>query len=146
MGNFGDGKINAYDIATGAWLSPLYGTNADPVSVLGLWGISFGNGGSGGSTTTLYLTAGIPGTNTLESHGLFASLSPIAPNVTSILTTNANLVLNWVGGQGPFVIQSSTNLAETNWTSMATTTNRTVTITNFGSIPEQFYRILNQGD
>jgi hypothetical protein len=38
----------------------------------GLWTITFGNGGNGGATNTLYFTAGPNG----ETDGLFGSLNP----------------------------------------------------------------------
>ena len=72
VGNFGDGKINAYNISTGASIGPLNGTTGTPLIIDGLWGLTFGNGSGAGSTTILYFTAGPVG----ESHGLFGSLTP----------------------------------------------------------------------
>ena len=62
IGNFGDGAINAFDPASGNWLG--YLTNAAtglPFALPGLWGLKFGNDGSGGDAHTLYYTAGIAG-------------------------------------------------------------------------------------
>ncbi len=56
VGNFGDGKINAFDPSTGNLLGTIDGTNGMPLVNVGLWAITFGNGGSGGSTNTLYFT------------------------------------------------------------------------------------------
>jgi hypothetical protein len=42
------------------------------LSIDGLWGLRFGNGGTFGSPNTLYFTAGPNG----ESHGLFGELTP----------------------------------------------------------------------
>ncbi len=39
VGNFGDGKINAFDIATGAPLGPLKGTDGEDIVIDGLWAI-----------------------------------------------------------------------------------------------------------
>jgi uncharacterized protein (TIGR03118 family) len=80
IGNFGDGEINVYD-AAGTWLAALDDTNGVPVVIFGLWGLAFGNGGSGGDSHTLYFTAGIPGSGALEDHGLFGSLSPVYPGL-----------------------------------------------------------------
>jgi uncharacterized protein (TIGR03118 family) len=71
VGNFGDGRINAYNPSTGAMVGTVLDTNGNPMSIQGLWGLIFGNGGSGGSTTTLYFTAGPDA----ESHGLFGELT-----------------------------------------------------------------------
>ncbi len=71
VGNFGDGKINAYDITTGKLTGALTDKNANYIVIDGLWGLSFGNGGSAGSTSVLYFTAG----SQHESHGLFGSIS-----------------------------------------------------------------------
>jgi uncharacterized protein (TIGR03118 family) len=57
VGNFGDGKINAYDPATGTFMGTLT-TAAGPFQMSGLWGIGFGNGAANQPTNTLYFTAG----------------------------------------------------------------------------------------
>ena len=70
VGNFGDGTIDAFNPLTGN----LVGTLADPTSDAlvndGLWGLIFGNGGSGGNVDSLYLTAG----GSDESSGLLARI------------------------------------------------------------------------
>jgi hypothetical protein len=45
------------------------------VEIQGLWGLIFGNGGNGGSQNELYFAAGIPGSGTVEDHGLFGQLA-----------------------------------------------------------------------
>jgi uncharacterized protein (TIGR03118 family) len=74
VGNFGDGRINAFNAANGAFLGALSNGVGTPIVVSGLWGLLFGNGGSGGATDVLYFTAGTGG----EAHGLFGSLTPLA--------------------------------------------------------------------
>ena len=74
VGNFGDGKINAFDATTGALLGTLQGANGNPIVINGLWALIFGNGGNGGDKNTLYFTAGPGG----QQHGLFGSLAPPA--------------------------------------------------------------------
>jgi uncharacterized protein (TIGR03118 family) len=44
VGNFGDGRINAFDLASGELLGPLRGQDHKRIVVDGLWGIAFGNG------------------------------------------------------------------------------------------------------
>jgi uncharacterized protein (TIGR03118 family) len=70
VGNFGDGLINAYDPTTGAFIGQVQDTRGNAVHIDGLWGLSFGNGGSAGSTNTLFFTAGINS----ERNGLFGAL------------------------------------------------------------------------
>ena len=47
IGNFGDGRINAFDPANGAFVGSLVDTNGVPIAIEGLWGLKFGNGGRG---------------------------------------------------------------------------------------------------
>jgi uncharacterized protein (TIGR03118 family) len=70
VGNFGDGTINAYDLATGRWVGRLKGSDHKPVRIQGLWGIAFGNGLSNQPVDTLFFSAG-PGD---EKHGLYGRL------------------------------------------------------------------------
>jgi len=89
VGNFGDGKINAFNLSSGTLMGTLADTKGATISIPGLWSLNFGNGGRGGDTGTLYFTAGIGGTGNqtpLETHGLFGSIQA-APSfqVTGIL-------------------------------------------------------------
>ncbi|MCC6369164.1 MAG: TIGR03118 family protein [Bryobacterales bacterium] len=82
VGNFGDGKINAYDSCSGSWLGALNGADGKPLQVPGLWALRFGNGHNGGEAGVLYVTAGIAQDGDLEDHGLFGSIRlapPAAP-------------------------------------------------------------------
>ncbi len=72
VGNFGSGTIMTFD-ETGKFHGLLRAPNSHPIVIDGLWGLTFGNGGRGGSPGTLYFSAGPDG----ESHGLFGSLVPI---------------------------------------------------------------------
>jgi uncharacterized protein (TIGR03118 family) len=72
VGNFGDGRINAYNLSSGTFVGTLNNASGTPLSIDGLWGLIFGNGGSAGSTSTLYFTAG----PNAESHGLFGTINP----------------------------------------------------------------------
>jgi uncharacterized protein (TIGR03118 family) len=76
IGNFGDGTINAFDPFTGNFIGQLDAANGMPLTNLGLWDLTFGNGGNGGSKSDLFFTAGIPGDGMVEDHGLFGSIVP----------------------------------------------------------------------
>jgi uncharacterized protein (TIGR03118 family) len=77
VGNFGNGRINAYDPETGKLMGGLRRPNEEFVTIQGLWALEFGNGMNGGDQNLLYFTAGIPGPGgALEDHGLFGSLGP----------------------------------------------------------------------
>jgi uncharacterized protein (TIGR03118 family) len=73
VGNFGDGHINIYDPATLMPMGQVMNASNQPVVIDGLWGISPGNDGSGGSSQLLYFAAG-PND---ETHGLFGVLAPV---------------------------------------------------------------------
>lgn len=82
VGNFGDGHVNAFNLTTGDYMGLMpNNTGSGPITIPGLWGLTFGNGAGGSSTTTLYFTAGIGDapsfTTNLETHGLFGSLSVV---------------------------------------------------------------------
>jgi uncharacterized protein (TIGR03118 family) len=81
VGDFGDGRINAFRPTTtrsGALRfrpdGQLNGSNGRPIAIDGLWGLKFGNGGQAGSPDTLFFAAG-PND---EKDGLFGSLE-LAP-------------------------------------------------------------------
>jgi uncharacterized protein (TIGR03118 family) len=72
VGNFGDGRISAYDLNSHAFLGQLAALDGTPLSIDGLWALAPGNDGNGGSQARLYFTAGPDD----ESHGIFGVLSP----------------------------------------------------------------------
>jgi len=45
IGNYGDGKINAYDMMTGTFLGTLTDANNDPIVIDGLWSLYFDSNG-----------------------------------------------------------------------------------------------------
>jgi uncharacterized protein (TIGR03118 family) len=72
VGNFGDGRINAFTPA-GTFVGQLPGLNGSPLSIDGLWALTPGNGGSGGNASVIYFSAGPQD----ESNGLFGALVSI---------------------------------------------------------------------
>jgi uncharacterized protein (TIGR03118 family) len=70
VGNFGDGTIDAFDPATGAFLGQLHATSGQVLKIDNLWGLNFGNGVLGQPTNSLFFTSG-PGA---EQHGLYGRI------------------------------------------------------------------------
>ena len=83
--NFGDptkgpGHISAFD-SKGNFLGLLEDTSGAPISLDGLWTLTFGNDHGAGSSGVLYFTAGIQN----QLHGLFGSLEAcIAPAISGV--------------------------------------------------------------
>ena len=100
VGNFGDGTINAFDPVTGSFLGSLRDVNDNPIVNEGLWGLAFGNGAQGSSKNALYFTAGIPGPDQVEDHGLFGELqvrSTPAPGTLTLVAISVLGGLAWGG-------------------------------------------------
>ena len=72
VGNFGSGTIMVFN-AGGHFQGFLEDTDGNPISISGLWGLAFGNGGKAGVPDSLYFTAGLNG----EADGLFGSIVPV---------------------------------------------------------------------
>ena len=77
VGNFGDGRINAFDPCSGEYLGNLQDSGGVAIANPGLWALSFGNGRGAGDANTLYFTAGIPGPGNVEDHGLFGGIQAV---------------------------------------------------------------------
>ena len=73
IGNFGDGRINAFSPTSGASLGPLRGSSGAAIHIDGLWGMQFGNGLAHQPVNTLFFAAGPDD----ESHGLYGRLDLI---------------------------------------------------------------------
>ena len=96
VGNFGDGRINAFNPSTGAFLGTLSSSKGHPLVTEGLWGLAFGNGTTAGDTNTLFFTAG-PGD---ESHGLLGKITANAPGTSPVSATLHDGVLTVLGSRG----------------------------------------------
>jgi uncharacterized protein (TIGR03118 family) len=92
VGNFGDGRIHAFDPATGAPLGALTDANGDPIAIDGLWALVPGNGGAGGDAGAVYFSAGPQG----ETHGLFGAIAVPEPG-TLVVLAGGLLGLGWSG-------------------------------------------------
>ena len=73
IGNFGDGRINAYDPVSAKFLGALRGEHGRRIAIDGLWALEFGNGVIG-TPQTLLFTAG----PAEETHGLFGAITTSA--------------------------------------------------------------------
>jgi len=85
VGNFGDGKINAFDPTSGKFLGSLSDQHGKTLRIEGLWGLAFGSGPNTGDPNTLFFTAGIGG----EKHGLVGSLQPVSGSGSGTTTSGS---------------------------------------------------------
>ena len=86
--SFGESEINAFDPGSGAFEGTIpIDTGANMPG--GLWGLSFGNGGSGGDPNTLYFNDGVNG----ERDGLFAAITVAAPEPSTLMLLAGALTL-----------------------------------------------------
>ena len=93
VGNKESGRITAFDPSSGAFLGLVATvTNNPAVANNGLWALTFGNGGSGGSVNTLYAFAGINN----EADGLLVAITSIPEPTSAILVA--------IGGLGALAI------------------------------------------
>ena len=74
VGNFGDGRISAFDVRNGELLGQLRGSDGRRLAIPGLWGLAFGNGVNQQPTASLFFTAGPNG----EANGLYGRIDPVA--------------------------------------------------------------------
>jgi uncharacterized protein (TIGR03118 family) len=113
VGNFGDGRINAFNPTTGKFLGALTLADGKVFQEDDLWALRFGNGAVSKTTgqvlaptNTLYFTAGLND----QKDGLFGSLqavstvsihAPILPNLPGTATQNLSTVTA-NGDQNPY--------------------------------------------
>ncbi|MEV5874202.1 TIGR03118 family protein [Streptomyces sp. NPDC052101] len=69
VGNFGDGRIHAFDLRTGRFEGTLKDRHGRPIEINGLWGLQRGTARSGGRDS-VWFAAGIQD----EAHGLLGTL------------------------------------------------------------------------
>ena len=89
VGNFGDGKINAYDPAAGTSLGTVNDSKGTAIATPGLWGIAFGNDANNQPHNTLFFAAG---TNN-EANGSYGRIdvgvTPPVLNAAPVVTLAA---------------------------------------------------------
>jgi uncharacterized protein (TIGR03118 family) len=72
VGNFGNGRINAYNPTGGEFQGELKRPGGGPVAIDGLWGLRFAPATPGAGPNTLFFTAGLND----EADGLFGTILP----------------------------------------------------------------------
>jgi uncharacterized protein (TIGR03118 family) len=72
VGNFGNGRINAYEPTSGMFRGELRSSRRGPIVIDGLWGLRFAPATPGAGPDTLFFTAGL----NREADGLFGTLVP----------------------------------------------------------------------
>ena len=83
IGNVEDGRINAFDPSTGAFLGPLTHLNGKSIVIPGLWDLSFGGDTRGtGKSNQLFFTAG-PNFVKFGGNGLFGVIFHAGPQEPS---------------------------------------------------------------
>jgi uncharacterized protein (TIGR03118 family) len=95
VGNFGNGRINAFDPASGKFLGTLSSSPGRPIVIDGLWGLAFGNGTTAGDANALYYAAGPDD----EAHGLFGRITANAAGTSAVQATLTNGTLLVTGGR-----------------------------------------------
>jgi hypothetical protein len=97
VGNFGDGKINAFDPATGNLIGTVNDANGNALVNGSLWELVFDPTGQTGAKDTLYFSAGLVN----EGDGLFGSIAvaQTPPTTASFSIAAASPTLTVVKGQ-----------------------------------------------
>jgi uncharacterized protein (TIGR03118 family) len=95
VGNFADGKMNAFNATTGVFLGTLNDATGNPIAIPGLWSLNFGGGAQSEDPGTLYITAGIgggPNHDPVQSHGLLASIQAAPSFAVSGIQNGASFI------------------------------------------------------
>ena len=96
VGNFGDGRINAFKETSPGTFAPdgtMQSTSGSPLVIPGLWAIEFGNGAANnGATTALFYTAG-PFAQTEGVFGQITNASTAQTGVTANVPAQLSLSL-----------------------------------------------------
>jgi uncharacterized protein (TIGR03118 family) len=74
VGMFGSGRIAIFHPRTGKFMGYINDNSGLPVHNDGLWALQVGNGGSGGSTSSVFFTAGLND----EADGLFGKIDLVS--------------------------------------------------------------------
>ena len=89
VGNFGDGKINAFDPASGSLIGTVNDSTGAAIATPGLWGIAFGNDAANQPHNTLFFAAG-PNDEANGSYGrIDAGATPPTLNAPPVVALTA---------------------------------------------------------
>jgi uncharacterized protein (TIGR03118 family) len=108
VANTANGKIDAYDPTTGAFVGRLADANGEAIHIQGLWALHFGNGTASGDRNALYFTAS--GMN--HEHGLFGSLR-VAPEAVAAPMAGGAVSLADITGIEVGAVKSNTSASRT---------------------------------
>jgi len=98
VGDFGDGRISAFDPNRGTLLGQIQDGTGTHISIDGLWGLGFGNNGQAGPANELFFAAGPDD----EHHGLFGGLTAHGdPGTATVADANLSPI-----GIGVFAVQN----------------------------------------
>src|SRR6185312_13019424 len=92
VGNFGNGEINAFNPATGAFVGTVTGSNGQPLVNSGLWALATRTG-PGFDPNAVYFTAGI----NREADGLLGSITPTPEPASLAMAALGGLVIVALG-------------------------------------------------
>ena len=109
VGNFGNGRINAFDPVAGTSLGALQDPTGAAIVISGLWALQDGNGKSGGDANAVYFAAG-PGN---QLHGLLGSLQAAPVLRTSNPVVNGADFLSGGVAQYAWVTVFGSNMSST---------------------------------
>ena len=119
VGNFSDGKINAFNATTGVFLGTLNDTTGKPIAIPGVRSLNFGSGADSEDPGTLYITAGVgggPNNDPVQSHGLLASIQAAPSFQTTGILNGASFIAEPIAPNTWFTIKGNELSATTgNW-------------------------------
>jgi uncharacterized protein (TIGR03118 family) len=129
VGNFGDGRINAFKEGPAGTFTPdgtLQGLDGNPLFIGGLWALEFGSGAANnGPTSTLFFTAGPNG----ETAGVFGRINANPGGVSGTVPATLSLALGTPASFGPFTPGVAKDyLASTTATVISTAGNATLSV------------------
>jgi len=128
VGNFGDGRINAFAPSGGGYVpaGALQSTAGTPLVIPGLWALEFGSGSANsGPTSTLYFTAGPNG----GAAGLFGAIYANPATISGSVGAQLALTLGAPASFGAFAVgQAQTYAAATTAAVTSTAASSTLTV------------------
>jgi uncharacterized protein (TIGR03118 family) len=113
IANLGDGKINAYDPATGKFVAALSDSSGSALSIPGLWGIVFGNDAANQPHNTLFFAAGTDA----YAHGTYGRIdvgaTPPTLNAAPVVAITAPVTSSGGYGGGGTSLQGTVAVTAT---------------------------------
>ena len=94
IGNFGDGRINAFNASSGQFVGPINDSHGNAIVEQGLWGIAFGNDLNNQPSSTLFFAAG-PND---EADGVYGRIDVVPPSASSSTTGGSSGTSSSAGG------------------------------------------------